>query len=102
MCLAPEPDELLGHVVDFGVVTARVVGWIDQNCYHTAILIRGDPEPAAQALAAANARPAYWLEQAPTADVIVAELPRVAQELLRDTGVRVVRIWPWKTPNGSA
>ena len=103
-CLAPELDEL-GRVVDFGVVKERVGGWIDQHWDHTAILMRGDPDPAAQALAEANerhGRPVYWLRQAPTAEVIVAELARVAQELLGDTGVSVVRIRLWETPNGSA
>ncbi len=103
-CLAPELDAL-GRVVDFGVVKERVGGWIDQNWDHTAILMRGDPDPAALALAEANGRhgrPVYWLEQAPTAEVIVAELARVAAELLADTGVTVVRIRLWETPNGSA
>ena len=103
-CLAPELDAL-GRVVDFGVVKERVGGWIDQHWDHTAILMRGDPDPAAQALAEANerhGRPVYWLERAPTAEVIVAELARVAAELLADTGVTVVRIRLWETPNGSA
>lgn len=101
-CVAPALDAL-GRVVDFGVVKERVGGWIDAQWDHTAILMRGDPEAAP--LADANARlgrPVYWLDAHPTAENIVAELARVAGELLADTGVTVVRIRLWETPNGSA
>lgn len=102
--VAPALDDL-GRVVDFGVVKARVGGWIDENWDHTAILMRGDPDPAVRALAESNAthgRPVYWTDAPPTAEVIVAELARVSQELLADTGVTVVRVRLWETPNGSA
>ena len=101
-CDAPELDDR-GRVVDFGVIKERVGGWVDQHWDHTAILMQGDPE--AEPLAQANARlgrPVYWTERPPTAEVIVAELARIAQELLADTGVTVVRIRLWETPNGSA
>ena len=101
-CAADQLDAL-GRVVDFGVVKERVGGWIDDHWDHTAILMRGDPE--AEPIAEANqrlGRPVYWLDTHPTAENIVAELARVAQELLDGSGVRVVRIRLWETPNGSA
>jgi 6-pyruvoyltetrahydropterin/6-carboxytetrahydropterin synthase len=101
-CAIPELDDL-GRVVDFGVVKEKVGGWIDDNWDHTAILMRSDP--AAPPIAEANARfgrPVYWTDRAPTAEVIVAELAVHAQRLLADTGVTVVRIRLWETPNGSA
>lgn len=101
---APELDDR-GRVVDFGVIKERVGGWIDQKWDHTALLMRGDPDPAIPALAASNAaagRPVYWMDVPPTAENIAAELARVAGELLADTGVRVVRVRIWETPNGSA
>ncbi|MFT7518126.1 MAG: 6-pyruvoyltetrahydropterin/6-carboxytetrahydropterin synthase [Kiritimatiellia bacterium] len=100
-CLA-ELDEL-GRVIDFGVVKQIVGGWIDAHWDHTAILMTGDPEAAP--IAEANARlgrPVYWMAVHPTAENIVAELARVASELLSDTGVQVVSIRLWETPNGSA
>ncbi len=103
-CAAPELDAL-GRVIDFGVVKERVGGWIDAHWDHTAILMRGDPDPAAPVIAASNAaagRPVYWMDCHPTAENIVAELARVAQGLLEDAGVRVVEIRLWETPNGSA
>lgn len=103
-CLAEALDDR-GRVVDFGVVKERVGGWIDRHWDHTAILMRGDPDPAIPAIVASNAahgRPVYWLDVPPTAECIVAELARVAQELLADTGVTVVALRLWETPNGSA
>jgi 6-pyruvoyltetrahydropterin/6-carboxytetrahydropterin synthase len=94
-----------GRVIDFGVVKERVGGWVDTHWDHTAVLMRGDPDPAVPAIAESNVshgRPVYWLDGAPTAENLVAELARVAQELLADTGVRVVRIRLWETPNGTA
>ena len=94
-----------GRVIDFGVVKELVGGWIDRHWDHTAILQRDDPDPAVHVLAASNAahgRPVYWLDAPPTAEVIVAELARVAAALLADHGVRVTRVRLWETPNGSA
>lgn len=101
-CLAPELDDL-GRVIDFGLVKQVVGGWIDDHWDHTAILMRADPEAAP--LAEANerlGRPVYWLERHPTAENMVAELARVAQDLLRPHGVEVVEVRLWETPNGTA
>jgi 6-pyruvoyltetrahydropterin/6-carboxytetrahydropterin synthase len=103
-CHAPSLDEL-GRVVDFGVIKQKVGGWIDAHWDHTAILMRDDPDPAIPHIVEANerlGRPVYWLDAHPTAENIVQELARVAQELLADDGVDVVAIRLWETPNGSA
>lgn len=103
-CVARALDDL-GRVVDFGVIKERVGGWVDEHWDHTAILLRDDPDPAIPVLAEANARlgrPVYWLDSPPTAENIVMELARVAQDLLAGAGVRVIRIRLWETPNGSA
>lgn len=101
-CVSDDLDSL-GRVVDFGLVKARVGSWIDDHWDHTAILMRDDPEGAAVALANERlGRPVYWLDAHPTAENIVQELARVAQGLLQDTGVRVVSIRLWETPNCSA
>ena len=102
-CLAPLDDR--GRVIDFGGVKERVGGWIDENWDHTAILQRDDPDPAIQLLAASNAahgRPVYGMDVPPTAEQLAAELARIAQGLLADTGVKLVRLRIWETPNGSA
>ena len=103
-CHAPELDDR-GRVVDFGVVKERVGAWIDQHWDHTAILMRGDLDPAVLAVAESNAahgRPVYWTEAPPTAETLSAELGRVATELLADCGVTVVHVRIYETPNGWA
>jgi len=103
-CTAPELDDR-GRVIEFGVIKERVGTWIDRHWDHTAILMRGDPDPAVAILAASNeahGRPVYWMAAPPTAENIAAELARVSEDLLRDAGVRVVRVRVWETPNGSA
>lgn len=100
-CEAPQLDDR-GRVVDFGVIKQLVGGWIDARWDHTAILMKGDPDPAVTAIASSNAahgRPVYWLDAPPSAEHLAAELARVAQELLQDTGVQVVRVKLWETPN---
>ena len=104
VCAADELDDR-GRVIDFGVVKELVGGWIDARWDHTAVLMRGDPDPAVAAIAASNeahGRPIYWLDAPPTAENLVIELARVAGELLAARGVRVVAIRLWETPNGSA
>lgn len=103
-CHADQLDDR-GRIVDFGVIKQRVGTWIDDNWDHTAILMKGDPDPAIQALAASNAshgRPVYWTEGPPTAETIAAELGRIASELLADAGVTVVHVRIYETPNGWA
>ncbi len=103
-CSAESLDDR-GRIIDFGVVKALVGGWIDDHWDHTALIMRGDPDPATEAIAASNAdkgRPVYWMDNPPTAENIVAELARVASQLLEPKGVEVVRIRLWETPNGSA
>lgn len=100
-CTAEQLDQA-GRVVDFGVIKARVGGFIDEQWDHTAILMHGDPDPAAQALAESNARyerPVYWMPHPPTAEYIAAELGQVASTLLEGTGVQVVRVKLYETPN---
>ncbi len=103
-CSAERLDER-GRIIDFGVVKALVGGWIDAHWDHTALIMKGDPDPAAQVIAASNeaaGRPVFWMDAPPTAENIVAELAKVASALLGPKGVEVVRVRLWETPKGSA
>lgn len=103
-CAAPSLDDR-GRIIDFGVVKELVGGWIDRHWDHTAVLMRGDPDPAVAVIAASNAahgRPVYWLDLPPTAETLAAELARVATDLLAGSGVQLVELRLWETPNGSA
>lgn len=103
-CAAEALDDV-GRIIDFGAIKELVGGWIDTHWDHTAILLRDDPDPTAQALAAANAaagRPVYWMDAPPTAEHLVLELARIASDLLADRGIEVTSIRLWETPNCSA
>jgi 6-pyruvoyltetrahydropterin/6-carboxytetrahydropterin synthase len=103
-CEAPALDSL-GRVIDFGVLKEVLGTWIDTHWDHTAILMRDDPDEAVVAIAKSNqshGRPVYFLDVAPSAENLVAELARVGQELLQTHGVQLVRIRLWETPNSSA
>ena len=95
----PQMDAL-GRIVDFGVIKTEVGGWIDRNFDHTALFSRADTAVAAIAeLNAAMDRPVYWLDAAPTAENIAAELGRVIPDLLAPHGIQLIAVKLWETPN---
>jgi 6-pyruvoyltetrahydropterin/6-carboxytetrahydropterin synthase len=92
-------------VIDFGLLKELVGQWIDKTWDHTAILMRGDPEPAVAQVAQLNEKlgfPVYFMDEPPTVENIVQELARVARRLLQPLDVEVVAIRLWETPNCSA
>ncbi|MBI3744632.1 MAG: 6-carboxytetrahydropterin synthase [Chloroflexi bacterium] len=103
-CAAPSLDSL-GRIIDFGVVKSIVGGWIYRTWDHTAILMASDPDPAVQHIVASNerhGRPVYLMAAPPTAENIAAELATVSRQLLQGTGIAVVMVRVWETPNCSA
>jgi 6-pyruvoyltetrahydropterin/6-carboxytetrahydropterin synthase len=103
--LTAEKLDALGRVVDFFTVEEVLGGWIKQHFDHTAILYKDYDEPTVKAVIEANkrlGRPAYLLDGYPTVEVIVAELAKVAAELMKPHGVRVVSIRLWEAPGSSA
>ena len=95
----------LGRVIDFSVVKAVIGGWVDKNWDHTAILHKSDPSPACAGISEANSqagRPVYLLDVPPTVEYIVAELARVATDLLEPYEISLAWIRVWETPNCSA
>jgi 6-pyruvoyltetrahydropterin/6-carboxytetrahydropterin synthase len=94
-----------GMIVDFGLVKSLVGTWIAKTWDHTALFARDDPDETCQVISRANAlynRPAYFLEGAPTAENLAAELARVAQDLLSAHNIVVEAVKLWETPNCSA
>ena len=96
---APQLDAL-GRLIDFGVLKTVVGAWIDRNFDHTALFSRADTAVASIAeLNAAMDRPVYWLDAAPTAENIAAELGRVIPDLLAPHGIQLIAVKLWETPN---
>ena len=92
--------DALGRIIDFGVLKSEIGGWIDQNLDHTAIFCRSDPGVVAVAeINAKMGRPVYWMDAAPTAENIAAELANAAQKVLANTEIRLVAVKLWETPN---
>lgn len=95
----------VGRIVDFGVVKQRVGGWVDAVWDHTTIVNREDVELLAfcrgQAIAHGHRAP-YEIDGEPTAENIADVLKRIATHLLADTGVRVIAVEVFETPNCSA
>jgi hypothetical protein len=69
------------------------------------LFYRNDDEPAVKQAIEMNRRlgkPAYLLDAHPTVEVIVAELAKVTNDLVRPHGARVIAIRLWETPECSA
>lgn len=88
----------IGRVIDFSVVKTLVGGWIDTHWDHNLMLHPDDPQRLH--LQETEDRPPYVMRDGnPTAENIAEELGRNAIRLLADTGVEVVSVRIWETPN---
>lgn len=94
----------LGRVVDFGVIKERVGGWVDNTWDHTTLINHYDHDlrDFCDAQAAKGNRKPYIIAGEPTAENIAAELLTVSARLLSGTGVTIVRVEVFETPNCSA
>lgn len=102
-----EADELdhAGRVVDFGVMKAQVGTWIDDNLDHATICASHDHaliQFCRDATAQEGHRPPYLIDGEPTAENIAKLLLGVSQRLLEGSGVRVLSVRVFETPNCSA
>ena len=90
--------DAVGRVVDFGVLKAKVGGWLDDRLDHGYIGQTGDP--ILEATRAAGCK-VYEVDFPPTAEHLAAHLFEIAQGLL-GRELRVVRVRLYETPNGWA
>jgi 6-pyruvoyltetrahydropterin/6-carboxytetrahydropterin synthase len=101
---AEAPLDEIGRVIDFGVLKAKVGGWIEKEWDHGFICHREDYDTLAR-LEQFEARPGVlqklWrLHANPTAEnmaefLLIEVCPRV----LADTGVTVTKVVLWETEN---
>jgi 6-pyruvoyltetrahydropterin/6-carboxytetrahydropterin synthase len=104
-CRARELDEM-GAVVDFGLIKQLVGGWVDAHWDHNTCYYGGDGYMEALDRAHSEAwsgavpeREWFVLDKPPTAENLAEELCGVANDLLSDHNIQVVRIDLWETPN---
>jgi len=100
-CAADELD-FAGRVIDFGAIKQRVGAWIDQHWDHTTLVNRADVELLRFCEGEHERfgkRAPYIFDGEPTAENIALELLRLSIDLLQGTGIRVVRVRIYETPN---
>ncbi len=98
----------IGRVIDFSVLKDKIGGWIDRYWDHGFILSRDDAAGSAALEAFRNhvggkPQKRYWLPYNPTAENMARFLlGTVCPQVLRGTGVLVVRVRLEETENCSA
>ena len=99
---AADDLDAVGRVIDFGMLKARIGGWIEREWDHGFIIWQDDAE-ARDALACVSGQKTYLLPSNPTAEHIADHLLRVVgPETLQGTGVRLVKVTVHETENGIA
>ena len=92
----------LGRVIDFGVLKARLGGWLERAWDHGMLLSAADVEAIA-AMSKIQGQKLYLLPYNPTAENVARYiLDTVGPLVLGDTRVRLVRVEVWETENGKA
>jgi 6-pyruvoyltetrahydropterin/6-carboxytetrahydropterin synthase len=92
-------DEL-GRVVDFSVLKDCLGGWVDQNWDHGFVLSVADMQGRAALEAFGPEQKLYLLDRIPTAENMARHLlDVVGPDVLRGTGVRLVKVVLWETEN---
>jgi len=100
-CEAPELD-VVGRVIDFGVVKQIVGGWIDANWDHTTLVNWEDRRlwefVSGESLVYGKRSP-FPFKCEPTAENIAIHLLGTSNALLAEFGISVVRVRVYETPN---
>lgn len=90
----------MGRVIDFGVVKARVGTWIDDAMDHGTLVNADDAELISWLVENKQKHLVFPCE--PTAENIADAVLQKSRELLSDTGVTVVAVVVYETPNCKA
>lgn len=94
--------DALGRVIDFSVLKAKLGGWVDEHWDHGFVLWAADDEGLA-ALSCMKEQKLHLLPYNPTSENMAHYLLHVvAPEVLKGTGVELVKVVLWETENCSA
>jgi len=97
-----QPQDDLGRVIDFGVLKARLGGWLERAWDHGMLLWSNDVE-AITAMSHVQGQKLFMLPYNPTAENLARYiLEHVGPLVLGDTRVRLVKVEVWETENGKA
>lgn len=90
----------IGRVIDFSVLKEKVGGWIEKHWDHTFICAAHDELKLTRVIAEINNKPIFVMQKNPTAENMAEFLLKeVCPVVLKGTGVRIVQITVWETPN---
>lgn len=91
--------DVIGRVVDFGVIKQKLGAWIDDNWDHNTILHTKD-ELLGKHIQQVTAQPVFYLPNNPTAENMAAYLLKeICPVLFKEAGLQCVKIKLWETPN---
>ncbi len=90
----------IGRVIDFSVIKEKVGGWIDKHWDHTSIIFEKD-EKTLELLTQAPSFKHVWVAPwNPTAENMSHHLlHEVCPDVLKGTGVKVIKVRLYETPN---
>jgi len=97
-----ESLDSIGRVIDFSVLKGRIGTWLDANWDHKLLLWEGDGFAKGilvGAGASATKLGIVYVPFNPTAENMAGWLLDKSNDLLADTGVKVVSVRVWETPN---
>lgn len=95
-------NEEMNPNFDLSILKDSVHNWILENWDHTGIFDENDDHPIVAKVVELNAsvgRPIYLLNKPPTCENICVELARVSKNLVDMSGVDIVEVSVWETPN---
>jgi 6-pyruvoyltetrahydropterin/6-carboxytetrahydropterin synthase len=91
--------DILGRVIDFGQVRARLGSWIDEHWDHATILSDKD-RALGEGITAKTGQVIFYLPANPTAENMAEYLLKtVCPKLFEDSGAHCTRIRLYETPN---
>ena len=101
---AVDPDAAslddIGRVIDFSVLKAKIGTWIDENWDHAFILQMKDQIGHKALALVGKGQPVYTMFNPPTAECLAQHLLYdICPDLMRGTGVRVIRVTVHETAN---
>lgn len=100
--VAPELDSV-GRIIDFSVLKSFIGKWIDENWDHNALIFKDDVESIKAFKIISDIKEPFICDWNPTAENICNYLLKtVCPNLLISSGVKVIKVKFWETPNGMA
>lgn len=93
----------VGRIIDFSVLKEKIGTWIDENWDHNMVLFEKDEEALKAVRWVKDGREPFAAPFNPTAENMADYLLRkVCPMVLEGTGITIVSVKLWETPNGMA